>query len=121
MNNIIKYPGLKPFASGDQWKGNRNGRPKGSIDDFRNKLSRQLAQDHETELRDTIKQVFKFCQQEEKWAIKLVINSLLPYFLGKPKPPVEEEAEAHNPQTLDLLSQLSDEKLLAIQKIINEE
>ena len=117
MSNIIDYP--TRFKPGVGWNGNKHGRPKGSGSDIRNAISKRLAENHMEDTKEILNLLISHAKEGEQWALKLFINGILPYFLVKPKPVVEEEyEEMKHAETIDQLSKLSNDQLLAIQKII---
>lgn len=109
------------FGTGANWNGNKNGRPKGS-GDLRNKLGKELALHVKGDTLDIVYRLIEHAKADEQWAIKLYINAVLPYVLGKPKPEIEEEADdMKHAEAVNHLAKLSDKKLLRIRDIIEEE
>lgn len=70
------------------------GRPIGSkTSDIRNVLAKELSQQIHGDTLEIVQILIKHAKAENQWAIKLYINGILPYCLGKPKPEADEEVD----------------------------
>jgi hypothetical protein len=70
------------------------GRPKGSkTSDIRTVLAKELAEQIHGDTVEIVQILIKHAKAEDQWAIKLYVNGILPYVLGKPKPDTDEEPD----------------------------
>jgi hypothetical protein len=91
------------FKSGKEWTGNTKGRPIGSkTSDIRNVLAKQLAEQVHGDTIEIVQILIAQAKLQKEWAIKLYVNGILPYCLGKPKAEVDEDGVDHSEIALSL-------------------
>jgi hypothetical protein len=110
--------GKKGFGSGDDWNGNKSGRPKSP--DFRAKFTQELLESSFDDTKHIVGQVARFAMDGEQWALKLYCSTVLPYMLIKPKTEMEV-TETNNNELVEKLKTMPSAKLVAIHKILSEE
>jgi hypothetical protein len=115
VSNIVKYPNLKPFKSGEEWNGNRIGRPKNNYK--RDKFTDEIFEKHKGDIEKITQVLFEEAQERKPWAIKLVIE----YFLTRPKNDESAEETANNNDLVEKLKAIPSSKLVAIHKMLSEE
>jgi len=107
------------YKSGSEWKGNNKGRPFGSkTSDIRNTLARELATEIHGDTKEIIQLVIQEAKMRKEWALKLYINGILPYLLGKPKAEEEEGQNDNKTLALNLATNLPAEILGQIRQLI---
>jgi hypothetical protein len=80
------------FKKGDDPNRNIKGRPIGSkTSDIRNVLAKELAQQIHGDTIEIVQILIAQAKLHKEWAIKLYVNGILPYVLGKPKAEVDDE------------------------------
>lgn len=106
------------FKPGDAWNGNNKGRPLGSkTSDIRHVLAKELARDIHEDTKEIVQLVIQEAKLRKEWALKLYINGILPYCLGKPKSEDVEEAD-NNSMAKSLATSLSGDVLGQIKELI---
>jgi hypothetical protein len=109
--------GKKGFGSGDDWNGNKSGRPKSP--DFRAKFTQELIESSFDDTKNIVGQVARFAMDGEQWALKLYCSTVLPYMLIKPKTEMEVTGTNNN-ELVEMLKTIPTEKLIAFQNKVAE-
>ena len=110
------------FKGGNEWKGNAKGRPVGSKGiDLRNSLTKQLAVDVHGDTREIIYRIIEHAKNDDIWALKLFVSSILPYFLSKPKSDVDDSDTASADRMIEKLTVIPSDTLAAIKKMLIDE
>lgn len=106
------------YESGNAWTGNNKGRPLGSkTSDIRHILAKELARDIHEDTKEIIQLVISEAKLRKEWALKLYINGILPYCLGKPKSEDEKEVN-DNSMAQSLAANLPADVLGQIRELI---
>ncbi len=110
-----KTNNLKGFRSGNEWNGNRNGRPKKIY--LRDDFTDEIFQERKEDIRVVTERLFLNAKLDKPWAIKLVME----YFLTRPKNKQDPDQIANDNDIVDKLKSLPSSKLITIQRMLIEE
>lgn len=109
------------YKSGKEWNGNKNGRPVGTkTTDIRNVLAKELAQQIHGDTKEIIQILIAHAKQEKEWAIKLYVNGILPYCLGKPKAEVDDEGVDNSEMVIRLAESVPAELIDKMKQMLVE-
>jgi len=105
------------FKSGDEWTGNRNGRPKGP--DIRARFTKEIVSEHTETLAKVLRDLGELAKTQDRWAVEKYVHYLLPYLLVKPKTEVDiSSVDNVVSETTEVMARLSPDKITEIGKIL---
>lgn len=108
------------YKSGDDWTGNNKGRPPGSkTSDIRHVLAKELAEQVKGDTVEIVQILIAQAKLHKEWAIKLYVNGILPYVLGKPKPEVDDDGVDHSEIAVSLAKTVPREVLDKMIELMN--